>query len=92
MEKGKTADEYIRESIEDPGAFIVKGYPNAMPPFKGRLTDAQIQGANRLPAPEGRLAAAWPPPARPPARPPDPLDHSARLLDEQPARPPRPTA
>ena len=43
MEKGKTADEYIRESIEDPGAFIVKGYPNAMPPFKGRLTDAQIK-------------------------------------------------
>ena len=24
MEKGKTADEYIRESIEDPGAFIVR--------------------------------------------------------------------
>jgi mono/diheme cytochrome c family protein len=43
MEKGKTADEYIRESIEDPGAFIVKGYPNAMPSFKGRLTDAQIK-------------------------------------------------
>ena len=43
MEKGKSADEYIRESIEDPGAFIVKGYPNAMPPFKGRLTDKQIQ-------------------------------------------------
>jgi mono/diheme cytochrome c family protein len=43
MEKGKSADEYIRESIEDPGAFIVKGYPNAMPSFKGRLTDAQIK-------------------------------------------------
>ena len=43
MEKGKTAEEYIRESLEDPGAFIVKGYPNAMPAFKGRLTDAQIQ-------------------------------------------------
>jgi mono/diheme cytochrome c family protein len=43
MEKGKTADEYIRESIEDPSAFIVKGYPNAMPAFKGRLTDAQIK-------------------------------------------------
>ena len=27
IEKGKTADEYIRESIEDPGAFIVKGLP-----------------------------------------------------------------
>jgi mono/diheme cytochrome c family protein len=43
MEKGKSADEYIRESIEDPSAFIVKGYPNAMPSFKGRLTDAQIK-------------------------------------------------
>jgi mono/diheme cytochrome c family protein len=43
MEKGKSADEYIRESIEDPSAFIVKGYPNAMPVFKGRLTDAQIK-------------------------------------------------
>lgn len=43
MEKGKSADEYVRESLEDPGAFLVKGYPNAMPSFKGRLTDAQIQ-------------------------------------------------
>jgi mono/diheme cytochrome c family protein len=43
IEKGKTADQYIRESIEDPGAFIVKGFPNAMPSFKGRLTDAQIK-------------------------------------------------
>jgi len=39
---GKSADEYIRESIEDPGAYLVKGFPNAMPPFKGRLTDEQI--------------------------------------------------
>jgi mono/diheme cytochrome c family protein len=43
IEKGKTAEQYVRESIEDPGAFLVKGYPNAMPPFKGKLTDAQIQ-------------------------------------------------
>jgi mono/diheme cytochrome c family protein len=43
IEPGKSADEYIRESIEDPSAFIVKGYPNAMPSFKGRLTDAQIK-------------------------------------------------
>lgn len=43
IEKGKSAEEYIRESLEDPGAFIVKGYPNAMPAFKGRLTDEQIQ-------------------------------------------------
>jgi mono/diheme cytochrome c family protein len=43
MEKGKTAEQYVRESIEDPSAFIVKGFPNAMPSFKGRLTDAQIK-------------------------------------------------
>jgi len=43
MEKGKTADQYIRESIEEPSAFIVKGFPNAMPSFKGRLSDAQIK-------------------------------------------------
>jgi mono/diheme cytochrome c family protein len=40
---GKTAEQYIRESIEDPSAYIVKGFPNAMPPFKGRLTDQQIK-------------------------------------------------
>jgi mono/diheme cytochrome c family protein len=39
---GKSAEEYIRQSLEDPGAYIVKGFPNAMPPFKGRLTDQQI--------------------------------------------------
>jgi len=43
IEPGKSAEEYIRESLEDPGAFIVRGYPNAMPSFKGRLTDQQIQ-------------------------------------------------
>jgi mono/diheme cytochrome c family protein len=42
LEPGKSAEEYVRESIEDPGAFIVKGFPNAMPPFKGKLTDEQI--------------------------------------------------
>ena len=40
---GKSAKEYIRESIEDPSAYIVKGFPNAMPVFKGRLSDKQIQ-------------------------------------------------
>ena len=39
---GKSAEEYVRESIEDPSAYIVKGFPNAMPPFKGRLTEQQI--------------------------------------------------
>jgi mono/diheme cytochrome c family protein len=41
---GKSAEEYVRESLEDPNAFIVKGFSaNVMPSFKGRLTDEQIQ-------------------------------------------------
>ena len=43
IEPGKSAEEYVRESIEDPGAFLVEGFPNAMPSFKGRLTDEQVQ-------------------------------------------------
>jgi len=43
MEKGKSAEQYVRESIEDPSAFIVKGFPNAMPSFKGRLSESQIK-------------------------------------------------
>ena len=40
-----TADEnYLRESIVNPGARIVESYPNAMPTFAGRLTDQQIDG------------------------------------------------
>ncbi|HEY7586440.1 MAG TPA: cytochrome c oxidase subunit II [Candidatus Deferrimicrobiaceae bacterium] len=35
-------EEYIRESIYDPGAKIVKGFPNVMPTFKGRLSDDDI--------------------------------------------------
>jgi mono/diheme cytochrome c family protein len=41
--KGQTPEEYVRQSILDPGAFIVPGFSNAMPSFKGRLTDKQIQ-------------------------------------------------
>jgi mono/diheme cytochrome c family protein len=43
IEPGKSAEEYVRESIEDPGAFVVQGFPNAMPAFQGRLTDEQLQ-------------------------------------------------
>jgi mono/diheme cytochrome c family protein len=39
--KGALAD-YVKQSIEDPSAYIVPGFPNAMPPFKGQLSDAQI--------------------------------------------------
>lgn len=42
-EPGKSAEQYLRESLTDPGAFLVQGYGNAMPSFDGRLTDEQIQ-------------------------------------------------
>jgi mono/diheme cytochrome c family protein len=42
-EPGKSAEEYIRESLTDPGAFLVQGFGNVMPSFEGRLTDEQIQ-------------------------------------------------
>jgi mono/diheme cytochrome c family protein len=41
--KGKPPEDYVRESIVKPDAFIVPGYGNAMPSFQGRLTDKQIQ-------------------------------------------------
>ena len=28
---GMTAEEYVRESIRDPGAYVVPGYPDTMP-------------------------------------------------------------
>jgi mono/diheme cytochrome c family protein len=42
-EPGKSAEEYIRESLTDPGAFLVEGFGNGMPSYEGRLTDEQIQ-------------------------------------------------
>jgi mono/diheme cytochrome c family protein len=41
--KGKTPEEYVRESILKPDAFVVPGFSNAMPSYQGRLTDQQIQ-------------------------------------------------
>ena len=45
LEGGKsvTADEeYLRESIVDPGAKVVKGFPNVMPTFKTTLSKEDI--------------------------------------------------
>jgi cytochrome c oxidase subunit 2 len=40
-----TVDEnYIRESILDPQAKLVEGFPPAMPTFKGQLSDRRISG------------------------------------------------
>ena len=47
MADGTTAEvdaNYVRESIMDPMAGIVAGYPPSMPTFAGRLTDQQIDG------------------------------------------------
>jgi cytochrome c oxidase subunit 2 len=35
-------DEYIKESILNPSAKLVEGYPAAMPPYAGQLNDQQL--------------------------------------------------
>lgn len=35
-------DDYLRQSILQPKAKIVKGYPTSMPIYDGELTDAQL--------------------------------------------------
>jgi mono/diheme cytochrome c family protein len=42
-EPGKSAEDYVRESLTKPDAFLAPGFGNAMPSFEGRLTDKQIQ-------------------------------------------------
>ena len=38
-----SVEDYARESIEDPSAYVVPGFPNGvMPAYKGQLTDSQI--------------------------------------------------
>ncbi len=47
LESGETVtgdENYIRESITDPQAKVVKGFPPSMPSYAGRLTDEQIDG------------------------------------------------
>ncbi|MBI4492501.1 MAG: c-type cytochrome [Chloroflexi bacterium] len=39
---GMSAADYIRESILDPGAFVVQGFQPIMPSFKGRFSDEQL--------------------------------------------------
>jgi cytochrome c oxidase subunit 2 len=46
LEGGKTAvgdEEYLRESLEDPGAKVVKGYPNVMPTYKTSMRPEEIR-------------------------------------------------
>jgi mono/diheme cytochrome c family protein len=42
-EPGKSAEQYVRESLLTPEAFLAPGFGNSMPSFEGRLTDEQIQ-------------------------------------------------
>lgn len=41
-QRGLTAAEYVKQSIEDPTAFVVPGYPPVMPSFKGRVQGAEL--------------------------------------------------
>ena len=46
LEGGKTVvadEEYLRESIVDPGAKVVKGYPNVMPTYKTSLPPEDVR-------------------------------------------------
>ncbi len=41
---GKPLEAFVRESIEDPNAYVQPGYPKGvMPVFKGQLTPAEIE-------------------------------------------------
>ena len=39
---GLSAEAYIRESIETPGAFVVDGFPNLMPSLRGSMSDEEF--------------------------------------------------
>ncbi len=41
--EGMSAEEYIEQSIRDPGAFVVSGFPDNMPKEYGSLPDSDIQ-------------------------------------------------
>lgn len=42
--QGMSAEEYIRQSIEKPGAYVVEGFPNAMPAdIRASMTDKEFE-------------------------------------------------
>ena len=44
MVSGQSAEDYLRESITDPGAFLVDGFGNLMPAtYISQLTEQQIE-------------------------------------------------
>ena len=40
---GLSAEAYIRESVETPGAFVLDGYSNLMPSLRGSFTDGEFE-------------------------------------------------
>jgi mono/diheme cytochrome c family protein len=43
IEPGTSAEDYVRQSIVDPSAFVVQGFKDGvMPAYKGKLTDKQV--------------------------------------------------
>jgi mono/diheme cytochrome c family protein len=42
-EPGTSAEDYVRESLLDPGKVVVEGFGNVMPSFDGKLDDAQLK-------------------------------------------------
>lgn len=39
---GVSAEDYLKESLRDPAAFVVSPFDNIMPPFAGRLSSDQL--------------------------------------------------
>jgi cytochrome c2 len=42
-EAGRSAEAYIRESIEDPGAYVVRGYLPWMPALRSKMTRQEFE-------------------------------------------------
>lgn len=64
----KVDDNYIRESILNPNAKVVKGYQPIMPAFQGSLKDRQIEGVIEFMKAQKlgrRRTSQWPPPTSP---------------------------
>jgi cytochrome c oxidase subunit II len=73
-------DDYIREHVLTPGAKVVAGWENIMPPFKGQVTEEEIieliaflKALQRGETPR-RVEQFRPPAATPPIRPLDPRE------------------
>ena len=42
-QQGLSAEDYIRESIESPAAFVVEGFDPIMPELRSTLTDSEFE-------------------------------------------------